>query len=83
MLSDLESRLDDSDASITLDFEGVKHVSYSFADEFIGKLVQRAHDGDVAPPTLVNVGPSVYDVIELNLRSRGLGLGAGVLPSHA
>ncbi|MEA2372633.1 MAG: hypothetical protein QOH12_3027 [Solirubrobacteraceae bacterium] len=73
MLTDLESRVSEAQGPIVLDFEGVKHVSYSFADEFVGKLMQRAHDTGSPLPELVNIDQrTVYDVIELNLRSRDL-----------
>lgn len=83
LLTDVESRLSESHSPIVLDFEGVKHVSYSFADEFVGKLMQRAHDSASGLPELINVDESVHDVIKLNLRSRELAFDGDVVVSCA
>jgi STAS-like domain of unknown function (DUF4325) len=57
---------------IVLDFDGVKHVSFAFADEFVGRLVQRAHDNRLAVPQIVNVSPEIQSMVGLSLRSREL-----------
>jgi hypothetical protein len=75
LLADLQETLGDIDAApLTLDFEGVRDVSFSFVDEFVATLIQRALDEQIEPPILVNMAPAVHDMISLNLRSRGLPL---------
>jgi hypothetical protein len=54
---------------VKLDFEGVLSASYSFLDEFVGKLAQAMHP---AAPILINMPPAVASTIESSLRRRGL-----------
>jgi hypothetical protein len=58
-----EQALERADGSATLivDFAGVRHVSYSFADEFAGKLVVEADDLAVE---VVNASESVGRTVE-------------------
>lgn len=75
VLADLHEQLDPlSGPALELDFEGVRDVSYSFADELVGTLVQRACDAEVEIPILVNVAPEVLATIRLNLDTRELPL---------
>jgi anti-anti-sigma regulatory factor len=53
-------------AAVTVDFEGVTNVSYSFADEFTGKLVEA---GDVEL-RLENMPPGVARVVERAVERR-------------
>jgi hypothetical protein len=55
-----------------LDFSRVERVSYSFADEFVGKLLQRTHDRGLQAPTLLNMGPDVGHSVKLSLANRNL-----------
>lgn len=54
---------------VVLDFAGVLSASYSFLDEFVGKLAQAMSPNE---PALVNVSPDVAATIENSLRRRGL-----------
>jgi hypothetical protein len=75
LLADIEERaLASAGESIVLDFEGVNHVSYSFADAFVGKLVQHARDTGGTLPAIENATPGVLEIIDLNLNSRRLPL---------
>lgn len=57
----------------SIDFAGVRSLSYSFADEFVGKLLQRAHDHGEALAELVNLDePDVREPVEFSLTNRGL-----------
>lgn len=55
--------------SMTIDFAGVQSASYSFLDEFVGKLAEA-----MAPdtPKLVNLPPMIARTIESSLRRRGI-----------
>lgn len=56
-----------------IDFEGVTSVSYSFADEFIGELMERADAGRYDfEPALENVAPALRRVIRRSLENRGV-----------
>lgn len=55
-----------------VDFRGVRSVSYSWADEFVGKLYQRAHDRGAAVPAIANAEHAVLSVINFSLNNRGL-----------
>lgn len=57
-----------------LDFSKVESVSYSFADEFIGKLLQRIHDGGGRAPALLNMRDEVERLVRLSLANRDLSL---------
>ena len=70
MLADLREKarnvpLDD----VRVDFEGVRSVSYSFIDEFIGELAQTA---GTEAPRCINVSPATARTIERSLRRRGI-----------
>ncbi|HTC59214.1 MAG TPA: DUF4325 domain-containing protein [Solirubrobacteraceae bacterium] len=70
MRADLLEHISETSAgTVTIDFAGVLSSSYSFIDEFIGKLV-----GLTAPvsPTVVNATPMITETIEKSLRRRGL-----------
>jgi hypothetical protein len=55
--------------TVVIDFNGVRSVSYSFVDEFIGELVQSAGTN---APRCVNVSAGAARTIERSLRRRGL-----------
>jgi hypothetical protein len=74
LLANLEIEL--APDRLVVDLDGVQHISYSFADEFIGKLVQRAIELQAPLPEFVNIEPGVRKVIALNLRARHLPAGA-------
>lgn len=70
--------------SLTIDFTGVRSMSYSFTDEFVGAMVQDAV-ATGAPPLLVNPTPKVARLIERSLTRRGLNaeqLLASALEAH-
>ena len=60
---------DGSLADVVINFEDILSVTYSFADEFIGQLVQDAGDGI---PRCVNVAPGIARTIERSLKKRSL-----------
>jgi anti-anti-sigma regulatory factor len=64
----LEAR-DTATGPLTIDFAGVQSASYSFVDEFVGKLAE-----SMAPdaPRLVNLPPMIARTIESSLRRRGV-----------
>jgi hypothetical protein len=73
LLVDLETcLLSNPRDEVVLDFEGVKHVSFSFVDEFVGRLVQRAEDNRAEVPRLTNLTPDVAAIVSMSLRSREL-----------
>lgn len=57
----------------SVDFALVRHISYSFADEFVGALMQNLQEGayrfDVE---FVNVPPKFQRLIDASLSSRGV-----------
>lgn len=55
--------------TVRIDFDGVRSASYSFIDEFIGELVQKAA---ASPPRCINVSPVAARTIERSMRRRGL-----------
>jgi hypothetical protein len=69
MRAELLEKMGDGPATVTIDFASVQSASYSFLDEFVGKLVE-----SMAPdaPKLVNVPPMIARTIESSLRRRGL-----------
>jgi len=69
MRAELLETIDDAKTVVTIDFAGVQSASYSFLDEFVGKLA-----GSMAPnaPKLINVPPMIARTIESSLRRRGL-----------
>jgi len=54
-----------------IDFKGVRSISHSFADEFLGKILQRADDQGRSV-RLVNLEGQASDSVEGMLRYRGL-----------
>lgn len=72
LLREVESRAS-GQTVIEIDFTGVRQVSYSFADEFAGALMERATLGQLSGRVrLANVPPKVARVIEGSLRRRGV-----------
>ena len=71
MLADIREERGDSMMSMTIDFSGVRSLSYSFVDEFLGEMLQDAA-AHHAHPVLTNVPPTVSRTIERSLRRRGL-----------
>ena len=55
--------------TVRIDFGRVRSVSYSFVDEFVGELAQKAGTG---APRCINVSPAAARTIERSLRRRGL-----------
>lgn len=52
-------------STLIVDFAGVQHVSYSFADEFAGKLVAESNDFAVEiTHTSETVGRTVDDAVQ-------------------
>jgi hypothetical protein len=66
-----------------LDFSKVERVSYSFADEFVGKLLQRVHDRGGQGPTLLNMSDEVDHFVSLSLANRGLSASKSTRPLQA
>lgn len=58
------------DSAVTIDFEGVTHVSYSFADEFVGRLA--AEHRDEISVEVVNMAETVERTV-CSARERRLG----------
>lgn len=59
--------------TIGVDFSDVLSVSYSFADEFVGKLAERQARGDASfTATISNVPEPLHRVIDRCLEARGL-----------
>lgn len=58
-----------ANSPLTIDFAGVQSASYSFLDEFVGKLAE-----SMAPeaPRLLNLPPMIARTIESSLRRRGI-----------
>ena len=76
MLADLREQVGSAPMeSVVIDFGGVRSVSYSFVDEFIGELMQSAGS---SVPTLVNVPAFAARTIERSLHRRGVNAGQGI-----
>jgi hypothetical protein len=71
LLGEIEHELRGAE-SIVVDFRDVLSVSYSFADEFVGGLSERAQAGMAARVTVEHADGSIRDTIELSLRKRGI-----------
>jgi hypothetical protein len=70
MLADLREKTRDVQMeTVQIDFDGVRSVSYSFIDEFIGELVQAA---GAKAPRCINVPSDAARAIERSLKCRGL-----------
>jgi hypothetical protein len=60
-------------SEVEVDFENVRNVSYSFADEFVGELLERVEHGVYAcRVVLTHVPPNAERVIAGSLQRRGL-----------
>lgn len=71
VLADLEAEFGRTHSEpVTIDFAGVVSISYSFADEFVGELNDRAAAGRLPRPQLENVDPRLQRVIDRSLRTR-------------
>jgi len=57
---------------VEIDFEGVQSVSYSFVDEFLGALVERASRPNAFDVAVINAPTRFQRVIDGSLASRGL-----------
>lgn len=72
MLADLREKTHDVPLeTVRIDFDGVRSVSYSFVDEFIGELAQTA---GADAPKCINVSPAAARTIERSLRRRGIAI---------
>jgi hypothetical protein len=71
LLDEIEHELRGAE-SVVVDFRGVLSVSYSFADEFVGGLAERAQAGLAPHVTVEHADGSIRDTIELSLRKRGV-----------
>ena len=72
LLGALESQARPGDLAI-IDFTGVLSVSYSFADEFVGRLLERQAQGELPfAVRLTNISPGLQRVIARCLDSRGV-----------
>jgi STAS-like domain of unknown function (DUF4325) len=61
------------DASVVeIDFEDVRNVSYSFVDEFVGELAERASRRDAFEIALANVPARMERIIASSLERRGV-----------
>lgn len=58
---------------VVVDFTGVTSISYSFADEFIGEMMERVDAGRYGfEPKLDNVAVPLRRVIRRSLENRGV-----------
>jgi uncharacterized protein DUF4325 len=71
-LSDFVTVYDRHDGSVVLDFEGVRSMTPSFADELVGELLVRSARGEIRMPTLENLGPQPLRSVERCAQARGL-----------
>ncbi len=72
LLAELE-RVARDGATVDVDFSDVLSVSYSFADEFVGRLLEREQAGEIAfHPRVVNVSPAIERVIQRSVAARGV-----------
>jgi hypothetical protein len=74
LLAELHSEAEAEAANVVqVDFEGVESISYSFADEFVGTLMQRAESGEYGFDVVLEGVPTQHrSVILRSLRNRGL-----------
>jgi hypothetical protein len=74
LAAELRERLDcQKESTIELDFEGVLGVSYSFADEFLGRLGESALDVLGARIEVFNASDEVRPVLERAVELRDVG----------
>ena len=57
---------------VVLDFADVLSMTPSFADEFIGDLLERSARGEIAMPALENLAPAPLRSVERCARARGV-----------
>lgn len=73
VLADLREKMGNApDVQVQIDFAGIRSVSYSFVDEFVGELMQAIDAADAIVPAFVNVPASAVRTIERSLRRRGV-----------
>lgn len=61
-----------NNGEIIVDFEGVRSMTHSFADEFIGELLSMAKRGEVPTPALENLRGTPLRAVERSARVRDL-----------
>jgi hypothetical protein len=71
-LSDFVTFYDRHDGSVVLDFDGVRSMTPSFADELVGELLVRSARSEIRMPTLENLGPQPLRSVERCARARGV-----------
>jgi hypothetical protein len=72
LLAELQTEADMASV-VEVDFSGIETISYSFADEFVGNLMQRAAAGQYGfEIVLEGVPMSLRSLILRSLRNRGL-----------
>lgn len=70
LLDRLEQEIADA-PTVEVDFDGVRSISYSFADEFVGELLERASAGRYrCSLVLTNLSPESERVIADSLHRR-------------
>jgi anti-anti-sigma regulatory factor len=57
---------------VVLDFEGVSHISHSFASEFLGAVIGHARYTGSSVPALINVSPEIRTTLYDSLSRRQL-----------
>jgi anti-anti-sigma regulatory factor len=63
----------DEGAHVVVDFSGVRMVSYSFADEFVGGLASRCEASELTfAPTISNIGANPQRIIRRSLANRNV-----------
>ncbi len=67
--ADLLGQIADSPEGVIIDFAKVLNASYSFIDEFIGKLAEQI---DAEQMDIVNASPTITRTIKKSLQNRGL-----------
>jgi hypothetical protein len=71
---DLIHKAADEDA-ISLDFSEVLSISHSFADEFVGRLVEEVESGEIEfDVTIVGASPEIERIVRKALERRSLAL---------
>jgi anti-anti-sigma regulatory factor len=69
----IERQLTDSATEeLILDFEGVRFVSYSFADEFLSAMIGQARYMGLDGPSLVNLAPAIKGMLAACLSTQQL-----------
>lgn len=66
-------QISDSAVRVLIDFEGVRSVSYSFADEFVGVLASRySENPDLPRPVVIGLTAQAQRVLMGSLGQRGV-----------